>query len=260
MNEALLDRNRIRRSFAAAASGYDAVAVLQRRVGEQLLQAFPAGAGAGVTLDLGCGTGFIAERLLQVHGAAELLAVDLALPMLQVSRSKLAARPIHYVCADAERLPLADSCVAQIYSNLALQWLEDLPTLFRELHRVLQPQGLLQFTSFGPATLMELKQAWHAVDAAVHVNQFETGERLNAALAAAGFEIMVAESVIEQCHYGSVLELMRELKGLGAHNVNHGRKTAPTTRTELERMMRQYPQAADGIVASYEIFYYQARA
>lgn len=261
MSNTLLDKARIRHSFAAAAASYDGAAGLQRQVGLELLQRFPVSANAGVVLDVGSGTGYLSAQIKH-SVAADLIAVDLALPMLELSQSKYHDLAIRHLCADAEHLPLRVGSVGQIYSNLALQWLQDLPAVFEEFKRVLQPGGALRFATFGPKTLLELKAAWATVDDAVHVNDFIRADEIAKALDVAGFHGLEMTSVVHKCRYSAVMTLMQELKGLGAHNVNRGRKHRPTTKAELQQMMANYPQpiAGQSIEASYEIIFVQARA
>ena len=76
------------------------------------------------------------------------------------------------VCADSYQLPLKSNSVDFVVSNLMMQWCSDLKTLFYECHRVLKPQGLILFTTFGPETLKELKRSWSVVDSSPHVNEF----------------------------------------------------------------------------------------
>ncbi|MCT6015934.1 malonyl-[acyl-carrier protein] O-methyltransferase BioC, partial [Pseudomonas aeruginosa] len=54
---ALPDKRRVAASFSRAAASYDAVAELQRGVGESLLSALPEGFSPRRWVDLGCGTG-----------------------------------------------------------------------------------------------------------------------------------------------------------------------------------------------------------
>jgi malonyl-CoA O-methyltransferase len=254
-----LDKAKIKQSFAAAAGSYDAVAALQRQVGLDLLNKFPLQAETGLVMDLGAGTGFL-TRALAVAEHQSLLAVDIALPMLLSSRQKNQALDVDYLCADAEKLPLVSASVQQIYSNLALQWCEDLAAVFADCGRVLQQDGQLVLATFGPATLKELKAAWAKVDDFAHVNQFYSLQDINGFLQQAGFSDLSLESVIYQTQYDSVLDLMHELKGLGAHNVSQSRNRKPTTRRQLQQMMKHYENAMpDGqIVASYEIIFVRA--
>ncbi len=257
---ASLDKAKVRRSFGAAALSYDGLAELQRRVALELLNRFPPLEEDGVLLDVGCGTGFLSKRLAGRAASHLLVALDLALPMLQASRRNYPGMAAHYLCADAERLPFAAQSVSQIYSNLALQWMQDLPATLDEFRRALGPKGRLVFATFGPATLHELKSAWAAVDSYTHVNSFHDIAAIRRFLRAAEFRNICAESVIYQTGYPSVQDLMRELKGIGAHNVNHGRNRKLTTRTQLQRMIASYQKQVQGaeIIASYEIIFVKA--
>lgn len=254
-----LDKAKIKQSFAAAAASYDVVAALQRQVGLDLLKRFPVQAEAGLVMDLGAGTGFL-TRALPVADYQSLLAVDIALPMLLNSRQKNQVLDVDYLCADAEKLPLATASVRQIYSNLALQWCENLFSVFSGCHRILFPDGQLVFATFGPATLKELKVAWGKVDDFAHVNQFYSSQQIEGFLYQAGFSALSLESVLYQTRYDSVLDLMHELKALGAHNVSQARNRKPTTRHQLQQMIKHYQNAMvdDQIIASYEIIFVRA--
>lgn len=254
-----LNKRLVHRSFASAAEVYDQNAELQRQVGRELLKRFEPLQASGV--DLGCGTGFLTRELVAQCPDQPWLAVDLAMPMLQLSRDKLGNDAgIQYLCADAEALPFKDISVPQMFSNLALQWCENLPVLFEGGRRVLEPGGQLVFSTFGPETLKELKLAWAAVDQFTHVNEFKTASDIKASLIAAGFEQVVLETEIYRLHYGSVIELMRELKGLGAHNIHQNRNRQLTTASQLQVMINAYEaQMSDlNILASYEVFYVRA--
>ena len=56
-------------------------------------------------------------------------------------------------------MPLAADSVDLVWSNLALQWVNDLPRALAEMRRVLAPGGLCVFTTFGTDTLKELRAA-----------------------------------------------------------------------------------------------------
>ncbi|MGZ5575508.1 MAG: malonyl-ACP O-methyltransferase BioC [Methylobacter sp.] len=249
-----LDKAKIRQSFAAASVTYDGVAALQRTVGKELLDIIAAGSLTGTLLDLGCGTGFLASGLL---GAARpVVALDIALPMLQVTRTKLAgASHVSYVCADAEQLPLSGQIVDGVFSNLALQWCVNLEAVFADIKRVLKPGGRLVFSTFGPQTLHELKNAWAEVDAYNHVNEFYSEQQLARFLQLAGYTEIKIETRLYTSSYGSVLDLMKELKQIGAHNVIAGRNKSITTKTQMQRMIAAYQRHRSGeqIPATFEV-------
>ncbi|MDP2098964.1 MAG: malonyl-ACP O-methyltransferase BioC [Methylobacter sp.] len=263
-----LDKAKIRQSFAAASVTYDGVAALQRSVGSALLAMIDSENMGGTLLDVGCGTGFLTanlvgrlERGTQSLACTTLIALDIALPMLQVTRAKLADRPnVSYVCADAEQLPLAGQSVDGVCSNLALQWCVNLETVFSGMKRVLKPGGRLVFSTFGPQTLQELKAAWVEVDDFNHVNEFYGEAQLRHFLQQAGYaEITIETSIYRPC-YASVLALMKELKHIGAHNVMAGRNKNMTGKTQMRQMMAAYERHRDGgfIPATFEVIIVRA--
>ncbi|WP_333873344.1 malonyl-ACP O-methyltransferase BioC [Methylobacter sp.] len=249
-----LDKAKIKQSFAAASVTYDGVAELQRTVGKALLSIIGTESLAGTLLDLGCGTGFLTSELLR-H-AQPIIALDIALPMLQVTRKKLAgATNVSYICADAEQLPLAEKIIDGVFSNLALQWCVNINAVFTDIKRVMKPGARLVFSTFGPQTLQELKAAWMEVDDYSHVNDFYSEQQLMHFLQLAGFSEIVIETKRYISDYDSVLALMKELKYIGAHNVITGRNMNITTRAQMQRMIAAYEQHRTGnrIPATFEV-------
>ncbi len=258
----MIDKRQARRAFSRAADGYDEAAVLQREIGARLLERLdylrmrPA-----VALDLGCGTGQIAAGLLRRYPRARVLAQDFAEPMLAHARraGRWRRRPA-CLCGDMEQLPLADASVDMICSNLAFQWASDRERLFAECHRVLRPGGVLMFTTFGPDTLMELREAWRAVDGRAHVNPFDDMHDIGDELLRCGFADPVMDVERMTLTYAELIPLMRDLKQLGAHNVLSERSRGLTGRRALERVREAYESfRRDGrLPASYEVIHGQA--
>ena len=254
-----LARGLVARSFTRASAGYDAAARLQGQVREELLSRLDGLAiEPRVVLDLGAGTGLGAARLKQRYRRAEVVAMDIAPGMLeQVRRHSRLWRPLRRVAADALNLPLKSQSVDLIFSNLMFQWCDGPHLAFAEAQRVLRPGGLLLFSSFGPDTLRELRSAWAQADDAVHVNQFIDMHDLGSALQRAGFAEPVLDVDRHVLRYPDARALMRELKAIGAHNVNAGRGRALTGRTRLWRMIDAYEalRGPAGLPATYEVVY-----
>jgi malonyl-CoA O-methyltransferase len=154
-------------------------------------------------------------------------------------------------------LPLAARSADLVFSSLALQWSYDLPAVFREFRRIMQTDAMLVFTCFGPDTLKELKQAWRAVDDLPHVNDYPDMHDIGDELQAAGFRDPVMDTERLTLEYPDVLSLMRELKGIGAHNVASHRLHGLTGKSRLQGMLQAYEAfRRDGrYPASYEIVY-----
>ena len=263
MSEALvLDKRRMRESFEQAAGTYDAVAVLQREIADRLLARLDVvRLKPKFILDVGCGTGYDARKLMKRYPRARVLGLDIVEAMARRARHhagswrRLTGRA-GFACGDAERLPLAPASVDMIVSNLALQWC-DPRTVFAEARRALRPGGLFMFTTFGPDTLRELRDSWRAADDTPHVHAFIDMHDLGDMLIHAGFADPVMDMEPFTLTYDSVVDVMRDIKQLGAHNVALSRSRGLTGKTRFARFRTAYESLArDGkIPATYEAVY-----
>ncbi len=255
-----LDPRQVRRAFGRAAASYGAHAVLQHEVEQRLVERLDYFTTVPArVLDIGCGPGRAALAMRDRWKPAQVIALDLAMPMLRLIRPGW-LRPLARVNADARALPLADASVDVVFSNLAVQWIEDLPALFDEVRRVLRPGGYLALSTFGPDTLHELRAAWSEVDRAPHVNGFADIARVGDALMHAGFRDPVLDGEHFTLTYNDALSLMRELKAIGATNADSRRARGLTGRETLRRVGAAYERhRAEGVLpATYEVIYAHA--
>jgi malonyl-CoA O-methyltransferase len=247
-------------AFDRASQGYDDAAALQERVRNELLERL---AELKVTpqsiLDLGAGTGHASRALKRAYPRAIVVAADIAPGMLARAKAQSRwLRRFERVRADAYSLPFRDASFDLVYSSLMLQWCDDLDTAFGELGRVLKPGGLLLFSTFGPGTLVELREAWLASgDAGNHVNHFFDPHALGSALMHAGLSEPVLDVDRIVMHYPDARALMRELKAIGAHNVTQGRPRGLTGRKRLDAMTAAYEtlRGEPGLPATYEVIH-----
>lgn len=265
MNEFEIDKREVRRAFSRAAGQYDASAVMQREVCTRMLERLdyirmkPAR-----VLDVGSGTGWGTRQLGERYPAAQVVALDIAMGMLQAARGTsswwrklFAGNAPRYLCADVEALPLAAQSVDLVWSNLAVQWCNDLPATFVELQRVLKPEGLLMFSTFGPDTLKELRMAFSGVDTHNHVNRFADMHDIGDMLLAAGFAEPVMDMEYITLTYQDVRSLMNDLRTIGAHNATSGRASGMMGKAAWHRVLENYERLRrEGrLPATYEIVY-----
>ncbi len=259
MNVPHLDPRVVAASFGAASRGYDAAAWLQSAARTELLSRLELlRAPPAAVLDLGAGTGLAARELKRCFRRATVTAADIAAPMLEVARRHSRFwRPLRCVQADARSLPFAAASFDLVFSNLMLQWLAPPDAALAEMRRVLKPGGLLLLSSFGPETLRELRLAWEAGDGGVHVNEFVDVHDLGSALARNGFTEPVLDVDRHVHHYADAHVLMRELKALGAHNVDARRTRGLTGRGAFGRMNAAYEamRVSAGLPATWQLVY-----
>jgi len=266
--EFLVEKKQVRQSFDRAAKTYDAAAILQREICNRMLERLQyIKQVPNAVLDVGSGTGYGTRALMKHYPKAEVMALDLApgmllaargqtpwwkrkLPLLQTSRES-------FVCGDVDHLPLKTSSMNMIWSNVTLQWCNDLNVTFSELHRVLAPDGLLMFSTFGPDTLKELRQAFGGLDGHTHVNRFTDMHDIGDMLVHAGFSTPVMDMEYLTLTYQDLMSLLKELKAIGAHNVTQGRRHGLMGKSEWQALQRNYEQfRRDGkLPATFEVIY-----
>ncbi len=257
MSDFQLDQQLVRRHFGHAAGSYERHDALQREVQAALLERLEFYLETPErVVDVGAGTGRGTALLKQKYPKAEVIAIDLALPMLQAAKQHNSwLKPFRRVCAEATALPLADHSVDVLHSNLCFQWVDDLPALFGECMRVLKPGGFMAFSSFGPDTLKELRAAWAEADQQPHVGRFLDMHDVGDAMLNAGLRDPVLDVFRYTLTYSEPRKLLEELQGLGATNADRARARGLTGKARYQRMLAAYEtKRVDGrIPASWEV-------
>ena len=262
-----IDKRQVRNSFERAAASYDQAAVLQREVGSRMLSRLDyIKHTPDVILDAGSGTGYGTRQLRLRYPGARMLAVDIApamhfqaRPSVSWWKQLLAVRgnQTSYVCGDIEQMPLKDSCAGLVWSNLTLQWCNDINRTLAEVHRVLQAGGLFMFSTFGPDTLKELRQAFRSADNYSHINRFTDMHDIGDMLVHNGFATPVMDMEYIVLTYDDVTSVMRDLKAIGAHNVTQGRRRGLTGKISWQKGINQYEtlRIEGKLPATFEVIY-----
>ena len=270
-----VDPSAVRHGFARAASTYDASAALQREIGARMAERLDyVKLSPTAILDAGCGTGEAVGDLSVRYPGARVVGLDNALPMVIAARRRARAgqrafrRLLHpfgarsaaealFVCGDINALPLAGVSYDLVWSNLALQWVNDLPRAFAEFRRILKVGGLLSFTTFGPDTLREVRSAFAGIDASTHTNRFVDMHDIGDMLVHAGFADPVMDMEYVTLTFATPDALVAELKAIGATNRTRGRPRGLMGRDRWRRAIgRLEGLRRDGrIPATFEVVY-----
>jgi malonyl-CoA O-methyltransferase len=215
----MLDRIAVRRRFARAAGSYANASRLEAEVGARMLERLVyLKLAPKRVLDAGCGPAREATALAERYPQATIVLLDAALPMLRAGRPPagliarlLSRRERPAVCGELERMPLASASIGLAWSNMALHWAADPPGALRELHRVLEPNAPLLFSTLGPDSLKELR----AVAGAARVHPFADMHDVGDALVAAGFADPVMDAERMTVTYPGAKEFLADLRASG---------------------------------------------
>jgi len=250
MNDSM-DTNRIRRAFDRAASGFAQADFLHREIRARLLSRLPIiKIEPNWIIDLGAGTGTGAQSLTEIFPESRVMALDSSTGMLAEFNSGQAgpmsvadrtpANAMAAVCGDAGKLPINNQCIDLIFSNLLLQHCPDPITVLAEARRILRYPGVFAFTTFGPDSLRELREAWFNVDSFTHIAPFMDMHDLGDALIHAGFAEPVMHRESLQVTYQSLDRAMVDLRGVGSINATSDRNRGLTGQKTWQRLTDGY--------------------
>ncbi|MBK8970296.1 MAG: malonyl-ACP O-methyltransferase BioC [Hahellaceae bacterium] len=246
----------IAEAFSRAAETYDALACVQKTAGLTLLERVADRIPQRI-LDIGCGSGWLTQKFARRFPGASVWALDLAPGMIRHLR-QCCPEISGSILADMEALPFKEASFDLVYSNFAMQWLDNPELFFRESYRLLTPGGRLLCSTLLPGTLSELSAAWMQADNQPHINHFLPVGDVRDAAERAGWS-WSADIRKEVVYYPDAFAVLRALKGIGANTLTaeHAPGLGLSGRQRLLKMQAAYENAREpqGVPASYEILY-----
>ena len=254
-----LNARHVQRRFDRAAASFDDADFVHAATRAGLLQRLePMVVKAKTVIDLGSATGSGLRTLARRFRGAQIIATDLSYNMLRQARKKQPWFTRHAaIQANAESLPIADMSVDVVFSNLLLPWIPDPARLFAEVSRVLQKDGLFIFSTLGPDSLSELRDAWPQTACNQHVNRFTDMHDIGDAAVRAGFRDPVLDVDRLSITYADAAALFRDLTAMGARNSLQRRERSLRGASGFRAMMDALnEQRSDGILnIDLEIIY-----
>jgi len=246
----------VRDTYNRIAARYDAHAALEQEVGRRLLERCAhARRQPGCILDLGCGTGAASVTLKKMFRRARVVGVDSAAGMLAAVRGRASLmRPVSVVCADLAALPIAEGSADLVFSNLAVHWCADPVAPFGEFRRVLAPGGMLLFSTLGPATLGEFREASARLTGGGRIPAFPDLMVVGDGLVASGFSEPVMDMETITVRYRSLETLTLELASTGMSLLVPGWGQLTEQPGALEAALSP-PTGGSGFSLTYEIIY-----
>ena len=200
-------KHKIQSSFSKAAHTYNKSATLQNKVADNVVKiANQYIKEHDHILDLGCGSGFLGDKILATHNV-KFVASDISLQMLEQVSDK--QEKIH---CDFEKLPFLDQSFDIVISSFSLQWALDFEQLFAQTYRVLKHNAPFIFAIPLDGSLQEIKNLGVG-----SINHFPNDQFLTDKLTLAHFDIIHVEKLSISQRYHSPIMLLKNIKNLGAH-------------------------------------------
>jgi SAM-dependent methyltransferase len=206
-------------------------------------------------LEVGCGTGALTSAICHMCNPAAIIACDPSAPFIEHAREALAAMPVSFVVAGADRLPYREGGFDIVVSGLVFNFLPDPGLALRSVRERLRPGGTIAAYVWDYADGMEFLRIFWEEAAALNSAADAVDERRRfplcrqAALAAlfqnAGLADVVTASIEIQTDFASFDDYwMPFLRGTGPAP-GYVASLEPAARVLLERRLRERVTAAD---------------
>lgn len=250
--------------FNQAAHQYDQYAGIQKQIAKRALTLFKANTNARIfdfCVDLGCGTAVATSELSNY--AKVTFGLDISSKMLlqakrkqancltddctlskaiyishNLSSNKLPAQKLHFINADAEKLPFKSGAIDAFYSSMALQWCNRPKHVIKEIKRLMKPNGVAVLAILVDGSFSSLNLAWQAIDKPSRLNEFHCH---NTWLQAAQHEGLATKETIEvfSTEHSSVIDMLASIKRVGANFKTKRENAVPLGRQELASLEQQ---------------------
>jgi SAM-dependent methyltransferase len=229
---------RIRRDRAAA--GWAEADYLHKLASDELLDRLGMVTRSfSRALDLGCGGGYLGERLAE--RGLDVTFAD--------AGAAFAGRQAGVQC-DEDRLPFADGAFDLVVSVGVLDTVNDLPGALTLIRRALRPDGLFLAAFIGAGSLPRLRSAMLAGDAvegaaAPRIHPQIDVRAAGDLLTRAGFALQVADSAAIDVRFTGMVSLVRDLRAMGATNILANRSARPLSGFAAAAAIAQFEALAD---------------
>lgn len=199
-------------------------------------------------LDAGCGAAHCLEPLRSIYPNLDYIGLDNCQALLDVALERYCSKPslwqklrnkptqpVNFVNADLAQSTLDAESIDLIWSNLALHWHAQPHLVIAEWRRLLKPQALVMFSSLGPGSLVELRDAIQDAGLETATPQFVDMHDFGDLLLENGFLDPVMDQETITLTYKTSDKLLQDIKILGG-NPSLDRKPGLSTRNWLQKL------------------------
>ncbi len=167
-------------------------------------------------LEVGCGTGYVSQRLLQAIPGGTFLVTDLAQGMVDEARRRLGGDPrTTFSVLDGEHPDVPLASFDLVVSSLAVQWFGHLDQGLRGLVRRVAPGGCLVVSTLGQGALQQWRDAHRVHNLPCATPEYPIPEWFQTILPQGGQGVLEAD-LVRQVRYADGRAFVETLQVLGA--------------------------------------------
>lgn len=248
----------IESSFSAAATTYDAAALVQIEAARRLresMEVVVSNLPDGPVLEIGCGTGIMTSHILSLLPNRQIKITDLSLAMIETCRVNISARfgllsNMTFEQLDAHKID-SKSKYASVVCSFSLQWFQDFAGILARLSESLLPGGMFFFAVPSSGSFPEWREVCRQAGAIFTGNGLPDAKDLQSLARETGLTYSFRTESISSSHR-SALAFFQSLRAVGA-SLQLNRTPDPSN---LLKVMRAWDNfAAPEVISTYQVCY-----
>lgn len=237
-----MDKEAVKKGFTESFNTYHTEAVVQRKIARRLAQMLDASLQIEPkqAVEVGCGSGFLTEKLLARHPNAVWMHNDISPSAKRYVEAIVLQKQVQtasFVIGDAEAMEFPEA-IDLFASSSAVQWFVDIDGFLGKLSDSMSDQGVVAISTFGPNNLTEVRQLTGSGLRYFSITEFSRvfGKYFDIV------EMYEEESVV---HFGEPIDVLRHIKQTGVNGAfrqqwNKGRLAEFTNGYKKFRTIKGY--------------------
>ncbi|MDJ0598197.1 MAG: methyltransferase domain-containing protein [Crocosphaera sp.] len=252
-------KEKIAYNFSKGVANYLYHSQVQKQCAEKLLklsEKYAYSIPKGLILEIGCGTGFVTQGLIQQFPNHYLDIIDISDEMLKYCDENLQIpeeqkKLIQFRQVDGETIKTNPNSYAAIFSSFTVQWFQDIVNSLDRLINSLKPQGLLLIAFPNDESFPEWKNMCNELNLPFTRNQLPNTVELIKNLSIPPHKTYIYEEKVT-INYKNAADFFRSLKMIGAGcNLKQQKLSIPEMKQLINYWNNQcYPKP---IEVSYDV-------
>ena len=225
-----MDTKTIKNQFKKSIDKYSENAVVQGIIANEIATYFSDSSFNSI-LEIGAGSGLLTQRLASACKYKEFYANDL------VEKSELYVKKyvpnVKFFAGDFRKIKF-NKKFDLIVSNAVFQWYENLDKIFEQCKNLLQPNGILAFSTFSPENFKEIKSITGLS------LEYKSPAELTKLLEK-DFEIIKIENTEHKMNFDNPLKILAHMKNTGVNSLSETHWGVKEVKDFCDKYIEKYP-------------------